>query len=175
MHVRIGDRFDILRKPVTAWIAVGNYAIGGLFAFGAVACAPLCIGGITIGLMPFGGLALGIMPLGGIALGAMAFGGVVIGWQAIGGCAIAWKAAVGSIAIAHDFAVGGLACAAQANNDLAEQFTNASLFFRFVQAMNRHWVWMNFIWIAPLFVQWQIIVRSRRRGRSTSDFNMSKP
>jgi RNA polymerase sigma factor (sigma-70 family) len=168
VHVRIGDRFDILRKPVTAWIAVGNYAIGGLFAFGAVACAPLCIGGVTIGLVPFGGLALGIMPLGGIALGAMAFGGVVIGWQAIGGCAIAWKAAMGSIAIAHDFAVGGLACAAQANNDPAEQFTNASLFFRFVQTMNKHWVWMNFIWIVPLFVQWQIIARSRRRERSNS-------
>ena len=168
VHVRIGDRFDILRKPVTAWIAVGNYAIGGLFAFGAVACAPLCIGGITIGLLPFGGLALGIMPLGGIALGVMAFGGVVIGWQAIGGCAIAWKAAVGSLAIAHDFAVGGFACAAQANNDPAEQFTNASLFFRFVQAMNKHWVWMNFIWIMPLFVQWQIIARSRRRERSNS-------
>ena len=168
VHVRIGDRFDILRKPVTAWIAVGNYAIGGLFAFGAVACAPLCIGGITIGLLPFGGLALGIMPLGGIALGVLAFGGVVIGWQAIGGCAIAWKAAVGSVAIAHDFAVGGFACAAQANNDPAEQFTNASLFFRFVQAMNRHWVWMNFLWIAPLFVQWQIIKRSRRHERSNS-------
>jgi RNA polymerase sigma factor (sigma-70 family) len=165
VHVRIGDRFDILRKPVTAWIAVGNYAIGGLFAFGAVACAPLCIGGLTIGLVPFGGLALGIMPLGGIALGAMAFGGVVIGWQAIGGCAIAWKAAVGSVAIAHDFAVGGFAWAAQANTDPAEQFTNASLFFRLVQAMNRHWVWMNFIWIVPLFVQWQIIAR-RRRERS---------
>ncbi len=168
VHVRIGDRFDILRKPVTAWIAVGNYAIGGLFAFGAVSCAPLCIGGITIGLVPFGGLALGIMPLGGIALGVMAFGGVVIGWQAIGGCAIAWKAAVGSLAIAHDFAQGGFACAAQANNDPAEQFTNASLFFRFVQAMNRHWVWMNFLWIVPLFVQWQIVARSRRRERPNS-------
>jgi len=168
VHVRIADRFDILKKPVVAWIAVGNCAIGGLFAFGAVACAPLCIGGLTIGLVPFGGLALGIMPLGGIALGVMAFGGVVIGWQAIGGCAIAWKAAVGSLAIAHDFAQGGIACAAQANNDLAEQFTNASLFFRLVEAMNRHWVWMNFIWIAPLFVQWQIIKHNRRRERSNS-------
>jgi RNA polymerase sigma factor (sigma-70 family) len=168
VHVRIGDRFDILRKPVAAWIAVGNYAIGGLFAFGGLAVAPFCIGGLTIGLVPFGGLALGIMPLGGMALGVLAFGGVVIGWQAIGGCAIAWKAAVGSLAIAHDFAQGGIACAAQVNNDLTEQFTNASLFFRFVQALNRHWVWMNFLWIAPLFVQWQIITRSRRRERPNS-------
>jgi RNA polymerase sigma factor (sigma-70 family) len=166
VHVRIGDRFDILRKPVTAWIAVGNCAIGGLFAFGAMACAPLCIGGLTIGLVPFGGLAFGIMPLGGIALGVMAFGGLVIGWQAIGGFAIGWKAAVGSLAIAHDFARGGMACAAQANNDPAEQFTNASVFFRFIQTMNQHWVWMNFLWIVPLFVQWQVIARSRRRERA---------
>jgi RNA polymerase sigma factor (sigma-70 family) len=168
VHVRIGDRFDILRKPVTAWIAVGNCAIGGLFAFGAVAVAPFCIGGLTIGLVPFGGLALGVIPLGGMALGVMAFGGVVIGWQAIGGCAIAWKAAVGSLAIAHDFALGGVAHAVQANNGLAKEFINANLFFRFVQAMNRHWIWMNLLWIAPLFVQWQIVARSRRRERANS-------
>ncbi|MDD5141252.1 MAG: RNA polymerase sigma factor [Verrucomicrobiales bacterium] len=161
VHIRIGDRFDVLRKPVTAWIAVGNYAVGGLFAFGGVAIAPFCIGGLTIGLLPFGGLALGIMPLGGLALGVLAFGGVVIGWQAIGGCAIAWKAAVGGVAIAHDFALGGIASAAQANNSLAEQFIKPNLFFRSVMAMNRHWVWMNFIWIVPLFIQWRVVARSR--------------
>jgi len=166
VHVRIGDRFDVLRKPVTAWIAVANYAVGGLFAFGGVAVAPFSIGGLTIGLLPFGGLALGIMPFGGLGLGVLAFGGIVIGWQAIGGCALAWKAAVGGLAIAHDFALGGVAHAAQANNDLARQFVDANLFFQCVQAMNRHWVWMNFIWIAPLFIQWQIIARSRRREQT---------
>jgi RNA polymerase sigma factor (sigma-70 family) len=166
VHVRIGDRFDVLRKPVTAWIAVGNYAVGGLLAFGGIAVAPFCVGGLTIGLLPFGGLALGIMPLGGIALGVLAFGGVVVGWQAIGGFALAWKAAVGGLAIAHDFALGGIAHAAQANNDIAQQFTNSNWFFRIVQAVNRHWVWMNFIWIAPLFAQWQIITRSRRREQA---------
>ena len=29
VHIRIGDRFDILRKPVTAWIAVGNMRSAG--------------------------------------------------------------------------------------------------------------------------------------------------
>jgi hypothetical protein len=166
VHVRIGDRFDVLRKPVTAWIAVGNYAVGGLLAFGGVSMAPVCIGGLTIGLLPFGGLAMGIMPLGGLAIGALAFGGIVVGWQAIGGVAIAWKAAVGGLAIAHDFALGGIAHAAQANNDIAQQFTNSNRFFQIVQAVNRHWVWMNFIWIAPLFAQWQIIARSRRREQA---------
>jgi len=168
VHVRIGDRFDVLRKPVKAWIAVANYAVGGLFAFGGVAVAPFSIGGLTIGLLPFGGLALGIMPFGGLGLGVLAFGGIVIGWQAIGGCALAWKAAVGGLAIAHDFALGGVAHAAQANNDLAKQFVDANLFFRCVQAVNRHWVWMNFIWITPLFIQWRIIARSRRIEQKNS-------
>jgi RNA polymerase sigma factor (sigma-70 family) len=168
LHVRIGDRFDILKKPVTAWIAVGNCAIGGLFAFGAVSFAPFCIGGLTIGLLPFGGVALGIVPVGGIALGALSFGGVVIGWQAIGGFALAWKAAVGSLAIAHDFAVGGIARAAQANTELAKQFIGTNLYFGIIQAVNRHWVWMNLLWIAPLFIQWQIIARSRRREPKNS-------
>jgi len=167
VHIRIGDRFDLLRKPVAAWIAVANYAFGGLFAFGGVAVAPFSVGGLTIGLVPFGGLALGIMPLGGMALGVLAFGGIAVGWQAVGFCAVAWKAAVGAVAVAHDFALGGIAHAAQANNDLAEQFIKPNLFFRFVQTLNRHWVWMNFLWIAPLFIQWQIIARSRRREPKT--------
>ncbi len=166
IHVRIGDRFDILRKPVTAWIAVANHAIGGLFAFGAIAVAPFSIGGMTVGLLPFGGLALGVMPFGGMAFGVLVFGGIVVGWQAVGFCAFAWKAALGGLAIAHDFALGGIAHAAQVNNDLAEQFAKQNLFFRFVQALNRYWVWINFLWIAPLFVQWQIIARSRRRERA---------
>ena len=168
VHVRIGDRFDVLRKPVTAWIAVANYATGGLFAFGGVAVAPFCIGGLTIGLVPFGGLALGIMPMGGMALGVLACGGAVVGWQAIGGCALGWKSAVGGLAIAHDFALGGIAHAAQANNGVAKEFVDTSRFFRLVQAVNQHWVWMNLLWVAPLFVQWRIIVRSRRRERADS-------
>jgi RNA polymerase sigma factor (sigma-70 family) len=168
VHIRIGDRFEVLRKPVTAWVVVANHAIGGLFAFGAIAVAPLSIGGITFGLLPFGGLALGIMPFGGMALGVLAFGGIVVGWQAVGFYAIAWKAALGGVALAHDFALGGIAHAAQANNDFAKEFIDQNLFFRFAQAVNKHWVWMNFLWIAPLFVEWQIISSHRRRERSNS-------
>jgi hypothetical protein len=153
---------------VTAWVVVANHAIGGLFAFGAIAVAPFSIGGITFGLLPFGGLALGIMPFGGMALGVLAFGGIVVGWQAVGFYAIAWKAALGGVALAHDFALGGIAHAAQANNDFAKEFIDQNLFFRFAQAVNKHWVWMNFLWIAPLFVEWQIISSHRRRERSNS-------
>ncbi len=168
IHIRIGDRFDILRKPVTGWIVCANFAVGGLFAFGGVAVAPIGIGGLVIGLIPFGGLVAGIFPLGGLALGIWAFGGVAIGWQAIGGFAVAWNQAVGGFALAHDFAVGNIVRALQANTAAANQLTDSNLYFRCMQALNRHWFWMNFIWIIPLFVQWRLIVRSRRREQTNS-------
>ena len=48
VNIRIGDRFDVLRKPVTGWIVCANYAVGGLFAFGGFALAPFSIGGLAV-------------------------------------------------------------------------------------------------------------------------------
>jgi RNA polymerase sigma factor (sigma-70 family) len=163
VHVRLGDRFDEMRKPVKAWIACSNYCIGGLFAFGGVAVAPFSIGGLAIGLIPFGGIVMGAFPLGGLSIGMLAFGGVAIGWQAIGGFVLAWNQAAGSFAWAHDFAVGHFAHALQANNDAAKQAIDSNLYFQIMQAINRHWFWMNFIWILPLLIQWQLVARSRRK------------
>lgn len=106
VHIRVGDRFDFMRKPVQAWIAFGNYSVGGLFAFGGVAIAPLSIGALAIGLVPFGGMALGLIPLGGLALGCCAFGGIAIGWQSFGSVAIAWSMADGNFAAALNYALG---------------------------------------------------------------------
>ena len=164
VHIRIGDRFAVLKKPVTAWIAVGNSAVGGLFAFGGMAIAPLSLGGLSIGVLSVGGLSIGIFALGGIALGIWTFfGGLLVGWQAFGGCiTIAWNAAMGDFALAHDFALGHFACAAQANNDIAKQFIEPNLFFRCAQFINRHWLWINLFWIVPFFVQWLVIACKRR-------------
>jgi RNA polymerase sigma factor (sigma-70 family) len=79
VHIRLGDRFAVLKKPVTAWIAVGNCAVGGLFAFGGMAIAPLSIGGISIGVLSVGGLSIGVFALGGVALGVWTFfGGLLV-------------------------------------------------------------------------------------------------
>ena len=56
-HIRIGDRFSSLRGPVRGWIAVGHCAIGGLFAFGGMAIAPVSIGFCAFGLITWGALA----------------------------------------------------------------------------------------------------------------------
>jgi RNA polymerase sigma factor (sigma-70 family) len=162
VHVRIGDRFSVLRKPVTAWIAMGESAIGGLFAMGACAIAPVSIGGLSLGLLSLGGLAVGGVALGGIALGVWPlFGGLIIGWQAFNGCfAIGWNAAVGAFALAHDFALGRFAFAAQANNEIAGQFIYPNVFFRCAEFVNRHWLWLNLFWMIPFFVQWRVAHRA---------------
>jgi len=163
IHIRIGDRYDFMRKPVFGWFALGNYAFGGLAAFGGVAVAPFSVGALALGFISYGGLVAGIFPLGGLALGVWAFGGIPIGWQAIGGFAFAWNQAVGGFAVAHDFACGNIAHAMQANNDIARQMTEANGFFRFAQMLSRHWFWTNLLWITPLFIQWRLIARARAR------------
>jgi len=121
VHVRMGDRFDLLRGPVKAWIAIGSsHAVGGLFAFGRLAVAPVSFGGIAIGLLPFGAIGIGLVSLGAISFGIWSFGGLAFGWQVFGGCAVAWNAAIGGLAFAHDFALGGIAQAAQANTKIAQ-------------------------------------------------------
>jgi hypothetical protein len=165
VHIWIGDRFSVLKKPVIAWIAVGDCAIGGLFAFGGMAVAPLSMGGLAVGLLPFGGMAVGVLALGGIGLGVWSFGGMALGWQAFGGCAIAWNAAFGGTALARDFALGGIARAAQADNKIAQQYIESRLFFHDAQIALKYCIWMNLIWVIPMIVQWRIIARKHNSGR----------
>ena len=93
--------------------------------------------------------------------------GIAIGWQSLGCVAIAWNVASGNFALAHDFALGGFAHATQVNNDAVRQVMS-NLFFRCIRVVDRNWFWMNLLWIVPLFVQWQLIVRSRRREHGNS-------
>jgi RNA polymerase sigma factor (sigma-70 family) len=165
VHIRIGDRFAILRGPVKAWIAAGNHAIGGLFAFGGLAIAPLSIGFCAIGLLPFGAVALGLISLGGVSLGGWAFGGLAVGWQALGGfavgwqalggCALAWNTAIGDFALAH-----GAVLRAHASS---MAFIQANWFFRAALAFNRYWIWWNLLWVLPLMMQARILARQRQR------------
>ncbi|HET7626567.1 MAG TPA: sigma-70 family RNA polymerase sigma factor, partial [Verrucomicrobiae bacterium] len=120
IHIRWTD-CETKWSPIKAWIAMGDCAVGVLFACGGLAVAPLSIGGLAIGLFSFGGVGVGLFVFGGIAFGGWIFGGLAFGWQAFGGCAIAWNAAMGGMAIARDFASGGMAQASQANTEIASQ------------------------------------------------------
>ncbi len=154
LHMRIGDRMG---QPLRAWIAIGDCAFGGLFAFGGIAVAPISIGGCALGLFSFGGFALAVIASGGMAVGGWAFGGLAIGWQSDGGCAIALNAAWGGYAIARDFALGGIAHAAQTTNDSVFHVLKSFPFFRAVGAILPYLPWFNLVWVIPMIVQWCVI------------------
>jgi RNA polymerase sigma factor (sigma-70 family) len=163
VHVRLGDKFDVLRGPVKAWIAIGGtHAIGVIFAYGTLAVAPISFGAIAIGVLPFGAVALGAIPLGALSLGIWAYGGLAFGWQAYGGCAIAWNAATGAVAFARDFAVAGVAHAAQVNTEIAKQFFADKIFFQAARAISGHGFWMLLVWVIPVTIQSRILSRARR-------------
>ncbi|HUJ09045.1 MAG TPA: sigma-70 family RNA polymerase sigma factor [Verrucomicrobiae bacterium] len=162
VHIRIGDRFDVIKKPVTAWVAVGGkYAVGALFAFGEFAIAPASIGWCALGLVPFGGLALGLLTIGACSLGVWTFGGLALGWQAYGACAIAWKAANGWIALAREFALGFIVHGS-ASVQAAQTFIQSSVFFRFAQTLMKYFAWLNLLWVAPCLIQLRLVARARK-------------
>jgi hypothetical protein len=99
VHVAIGGSAPSRRGVATGWIAIGDVAIGVLFAFGGAAFGSVSLGGFAFGLVPIGGLALGLLALGGVGIGVIA----------CGGAAFAAHLAVGGLAIARDYAMGGLA------------------------------------------------------------------
>ncbi len=169
LHVRLGDRFDVLRGPVKAWIAIGSsHAVGVIFASGGIAVAPIAFGGIGIGILPFSAVALGIFPLGAIALGGWAYGGLAFGWQIFCGCGAAWNAATGGIVVARDFADGGVARAAQANTELARQFIEQGFFFRIGHFISYHNMLLNAVWIIPIFLMSRVVTRAKRRREQGS-------
>jgi len=65
------------------------------------------------------------------------------------------------VAIAHDFALGGIAHALQANNDAAQSYLQPNLFFQNAPLVLRYLAWLNLLWIIPMFAWWRIVVRSR--------------
>ena len=161
VHIRIGGGLAVQHKPVKAWIAIGDYAVGVLFAFGGIAIAPWSIGGCAVGLVAWGAFGAGVLAMGALAIGVWTFGALAIGWQACGACAIAWNAAVGGLAVARGFALGGAAQAAQANNEIAARFIWAKAFFHTGQTVLRHLVWLFLIWLVALVVWWRAVRKAR--------------
>ena len=158
IHVRARCSLTIPVIPVKAWIASGDFAIGLLFASGNLAIAPVSIGASAIGLLSFGGCAVGLISLGGLSLGMWSFGVLALGWQVYGACAIAWYAADGGLAIAHNFAVGGLASALQANSDVAHSYFGQTLFFHRPRRFLLTLACLNLLWVIPMLIRWRVMV-----------------
>ena len=142
------------------------FAFGALFAYGGVAVAPISIGACAIGLFSYGAMAVGALAVGGFAFGIWAFGAFAFGWQASAGCAIAWNiASGGQYAIAHQFALGPTAHAAQANTEFVRHLVKSNPFFRVCWMILPYFFWLMWVWAIPIMismiVQWR--VRANRR------------
>ena len=161
IHVRTGRTPTGQMRPAVGWIAIGNVACGGLFAFGGLALAPISLGGGAVGLLALGGLGIGGFSFAGAAFGVWAVGGVAAGYLASGGAALGWLGACGGAAVAHDFAVGGAAAAQHVNDAAARAFMQDSLFFRWA-------LWLSqrafiFLWLPWGLVIGQLLALRRKR------------
>jgi RNA polymerase sigma factor (sigma-70 family) len=166
IHIRFGDAWSGRQGPVKAWIAVGDLAIGGVLAVGGVTIAPVCMGGLAIGGVVFGGFAAGVLTYAGFGLGAWAMGGFVLGRLAMGACAVGWTAAVGGIAIAHEFAQGGVAVALHANDAVADAYTRQQVFFQYSYMLLTRWLWPTMVLATvPSILIW-LAARKRQQRAS---------
>ena len=114
-HIRYGTP-AVDAPPVRGWIAIGDRAIGIVFASGHTAFAAISVGVVAGGVLSVGGVAFGLVPMAAVALGLLPLGGAAFGVLPIGGFAAGIPAAVGGLAVATEYAAGGWAVAAHAND-----------------------------------------------------------
>jgi hypothetical protein len=166
VHIRCGRQPHGKRRPALGWIAIGDVAVGILFAAGGVAVGGIGMGGVGIGLIGFGGAALGVVSGAGLAIGGWAVGGVAVGWFAFGGCALGWQAAIGGMAVAKHFALGGLGFAEVFNNRAAAEYIYSLKFYNVANHALRSGWFQALIWMPMGVVIWQALrLRKQRRQR----------
>jgi len=151
IHCRSGRRPGQPSQPAVGWIAFGDKAYGILFASGGLAVGAVSFGGLSVGLLSVGGVSVGLLAFGGVALGALALGGAAIGLVASGGIAVAWYAAVGGIAAAREFALGGATLAQHMNDSVAREFFSRYRWLDITQPGPRNAFWI--ISFAPVLLQ----------------------
>ena len=175
IHIRFGGWFGrshnpILFKPkfVTAWFAASDgFAIGIIGAYGGMALAPISIGACAVGLLSYGAVAAGVIAVGGFGMGLFAGGAAAFGWKACGDGVIAWHFADGGkYAIAHDYALGNIARAAEANTDFVRDMVLSDPFFSFcwqyIRPLGMSVFWL---WVIPLVIfsikDWRAMLRGK--------------
>ena len=155
VHVAIGppEGSPGVRGIAKGWIAVGDIAFGVVFALGGLAIGGLSVGGLSVGVLALAGLSIGIWSVGGLALGAFALGG---------GAMAVW-AANGGLAVAFEYAIGGLAIGSNANTDAARTYFESSVFFSVAALAARHSRWLLVLAVIVPIIKLFI---KRRSGRA---------
>jgi len=128
--------------------------VGGLFAVGVVAVAPLSVGLISVGLLSLGCLSAGFWAAG---LGA-------VGWLSHGAAAAGWEGAKGVFAVAHGFAFSE-ALEAKPSPATAAFFKEHEFYqvSRIASQTNR--TAMYHFWLVPVFLMGRHLWRTRPAGK----------
>lgn len=163
VHIRTGARVGKKMGTAKGWIAIGDRACGILFAAGGVAVGGISMGGVAVGPIAVGGACAGLLAIGGFALGGLALGGGAIGIVAAGGAATGWLGAEGGLAVAREFALGGLALAQHANDAEAREFFAQYPWMDMTKAGTRTW-FTTLCWLPMLLfvLHWSRMQRRRR-------------
>jgi RNA polymerase sigma factor (sigma-70 family) len=156
-HYRSGRLTGQPHEPAIGWIAIGDKACGILFAAGGMAVGGIAMGGLSLGVISFGGLSVGILSMAGLAIGGIAIGGGAVGMIAAGGVAMGYVGALGGLAIAQQFAVGGQTIAMHANDAAARAFFDRLRWMDIRRPEVRNL--LNFFGWLPLAL---VILRSRK-------------
>lgn len=140
IHVATGSLVDgrYRRGVARGWIAVGDLSCGVLVSLGGVA-----VGGVAVG-----GVSLGVVSIAGLALGVCAIGGGAIGIVACGGGALGLVAALGGLAVARDYALGGMAIAEHANDPAARELFEGAA-FSWMTWLMAHSRWLLLLVLLP--------------------------
>ncbi|MBC7368152.1 MAG: sigma-70 family RNA polymerase sigma factor [Undibacterium sp.] len=152
VHVRVGSKRGWARPTVKAWIAVSDgRALGGLFALGTGAMAPVNMGIGSVGI-----LSLGVFSVGFCAMGLAAAGWVSAGVAAAGG-----YAAKGTFVVAGELAMGYGGLAPHVNDAVAKAFFCDYGFTQFSDYFGRYAVVASMLgWVMPLVLTgWQLARR----------------
>lgn len=163
IHLRFGRKRGESVRPVKAWFAVGDFAVGVIGAFGAMAIAPFSLGAFSVGLFAVGGMATGLVCWGGISFGVWAIGGCALGWTAYGGCSVGWESAQGVLVAARHFALGTVAVAQHANDAAARAAMNQNPFFQFTRQVMKYSALLNLTWFVPMLLLWGKARQIKRR------------
>jgi len=164
IHIRFGGTWANMQDVVKAWIALGDAAIGVVFAFGGITIAPISLGGFALGGFVFAGFGAGVLCYSGFGFGVWVVGGLISGLMAVGGCAFGWKAALGGIAIAHQFALGGIAVAPHANDAMANMFIRNNTFFQNAFVLVTKWLWPTLLLsLLPSLLIWRATRKKRNQ------------
>lgn len=143
VHVALGSGSGSGRGVAKGWIAIGDVAIGAV-----------ALGGVAVGALSVGGISLGVLAIAGVSAGVWSLGGLALALFAVGGASFGLYAATGGLAIAAEYALGGVAVASHANDEAAQAYFSMGSFFRYADSLVPYSRWLLAIAVGVGALAW---------------------